>query len=102
MPETAVKPAKFKAEFYPDSADKSPFESKIAEQGYSAYPYALPLRCLREESFLIILSAPTAPLSLGAESCSRDFSKVKALDILDNGHIYRTYGHTIPYNKRRT
>ena len=53
MPETAVKPAKFKAEFYPDSADKSPFVSKIAEQD----------------------SAPTTHLPVGAESCSAIFPK---------------------------
>ncbi len=43
----------------------------IAEQDYSAYPYASPFQGLREKSFQMIFSAPTSDLSpVGAESCS--------------------------------
>lgn len=43
---------------------------KIAEQDYPAYPYASLLRGLREELFLIILSASAGRGAVGAEPCS--------------------------------
>jgi len=50
------------------------FSCNIAEQDYSAYPYASPLQGLREKLFLIIFSAPTGKAFLvGAESCSAMF-----------------------------
>ncbi len=48
---------------------------QIAEQVYSAYPYASPFRGLREKLFQTIFSAPTGAVNCRSGNLFRDFAR---------------------------